>query len=76
MAILKFILFIVLFYYLAKSLVRIFFPILLKNFDSKINDSFQNKSKEGEVKIKYTKKNQKIDKNIGEYTDFEEVKDE
>jgi len=79
MAILKFILFIVLFYYLAKSLVRLLFPFLLKNLNKKMNSSNNfnvNNKKEGEVNIKFTKKENKIDKDIGEYTDFEELDDE
>jgi len=78
MAILKFILIVTLLYYLAKSLVKLLFPFLLKNLNNKMNsannNNFNNKN-EGDISIKYSKKNKKIDKNIGEYTDFEEIDD-
>ena len=79
MAILKLILFIVLFYYLAKSVVRLLFPFLLKNLNDKMNsanNSYVNNKEEGDVSIKVTKKDKKIDSDIGEYTDFEEIDDE
>ena len=78
MAILKFILFIVLFYYLAKSITRLVFPYLLKNLNDKMNfsnNTYDNKEKEGDISIKVNKKEGKIDKDIGEYTDYEELDD-
>jgi len=74
---LKFILIGVLAYYVLKYAIRLFLPLLGKKFEEKINQAsqpYQKIKKEGEITIEYKKnKNQQIDKNLGEYTDFEEL---
>ena len=74
---LKFILIGVLAYYILKSAVRLFLPFLGKKFEEKINQAsqpYQKIKKEGEITIQQKKsKSKPIDKNTGEYTDFEEV---
>lgn len=90
MQILRTILIIVLVYYAFKFLFRFLFPIILKNWVNKETQQFQQqanfmdgekakefaKQKEGEIKIKTTNKTQKPDTdNIGDYVDYEEIKD-
>lgn len=74
---LKLILIGVLVYYVLKVAMRLFLPFLGKKFEEKINrdsQSYQKIEKEGKVTIKYKKNtNDKIDKDLGEYTDYEEV---
>jgi len=67
-------------YYLLKSLGRIFLPAVFRNLErngaGRSNGYYQQK-REGEVTIQnYNKKPNDRSKNIGEYVDFEEVKDE
>ena len=77
---LKFILIGVLAYYILKSAVRLFLPFLGKKFEEKINQAnrpYQKIKKEGEITIQYKKNETKpIDKNTGEYTDYEELADD
>ena len=74
--------------YLIKMLTRIFAPILIKRFASKMQDRFQgqfnqqhqkpqNPSKqEGEVTLEKTKSSLKTKSdNVGDYVDFEEVEE-
>ncbi len=74
---LKFILIGVLVYYVLKSAVRLFLPFLGKKFEEKINQAgqpYQKIKKEGEITIQKKKtQSNPIDKNLGEYTDFEDV---
>lgn len=90
MQILRTILIIVLVYYAFKFLFRFLFPLLLKRWVDKKTQQFQQQSnymdsekakefakqKEGEIKIKTTKKSQKTDTdNVGDYVDYEDVND-
>ena len=74
---LKFILIGVLVYYILKSAIRLFLPLLGRKFEEKINQAgqpYQKIKKEGEITITRNKNNTKpIDKDLGEYTDYEEV---
>lgn len=79
---------IVLIYYTFKLFAKYVAPYLLKRwmekkmkdfngrnyqqFNQKRQDQF-NQTKEGEVKIKHKKRNNKNNDNIGEYVDYEEV---
>jgi hypothetical protein len=67
----------VLVYYVLKVAMRLFLPFLGKKFEEKINQAsqpYQKIEKEGKVTIKYRKNtNDGIDKNLGEYTDYEEI---
>lgn len=70
-------------YYLIKLIVRYLFPFLLVRFINRMQNKmggFQshtdNSSREGEVKVKYNpESNPKSNNDLGEYIDFEEVKD-
>lgn len=67
-------------YYLLKSVGRFLLPALFRNIQqntgSRNGGYYQNK-REGEVTIQnQSKKNNNYSKNIGEYVDFEEIKDE
>jgi len=73
---LKIILISVLVYYTVKTAFRLFLPLLGKKFEEELYRRAQNQNikREGEVTIKYQKdKQKKIDEDIGEYTDFEEI---
>ena len=76
---LKLILISVLVYYTIKTVFRLFLPLLGKKFVKEMNKRAYSQSKikkEGEVTIQINKKDaDKIDKNMGEYTDFEEIKE-
>ncbi len=74
---LKIILISVLVYYIFKTAFRLFLPFLGKKFEQEIYRRTQTQEKikrEGEVSIQIKKdKSKKIDKDFGEYTDFEEI---
>jgi hypothetical protein len=81
---LKIILIIILVYYTLKLLARIFAPFLFKyaakKFEQKFGNSYNYHSKdsskqqkEGETVIDSIPKQQKSNKNVGEYIDFEEI---
>ncbi|OQY05607.1 MAG: hypothetical protein B6I20_00775 [Bacteroidetes bacterium 4572_117] len=74
---LKFIFIGVLAYYILKSAVRLLLPFLGKKFEEKINQANQANKKikrEGEITIEQMKnKANPIDKNTGEYVDYEEI---
>ncbi len=74
---LKIILISVLVYYIFKTAFRLFLPLLGKKFEQEIYKRAQkqeNFKKEGEITIQIRKdKAKKIDKDFGEYTDFEEI---
>ena len=88
MGFLRTILIIMLIYYGIRFLSRLFVPILLKRFTSKMQDRFQHQfnqqynkqqdplQKEGKVTIENIKNStqQKSD-NVGDYVDFEEVEE-
>ncbi len=67
----------ILVYYVLKIAVRLFLPLFGKKFEDKINQAgkpYQKIKKEGEITIQKRKESGKpIDKNLGEYTDFEEL---
>jgi hypothetical protein len=77
MYLVKVILIIVLVYYLLKSIGRIVLPFLFNKAIEKINQQQGYKQKRnGDVTIHFEdKKNSNKDKNIGEYVDYEEIKD-
>ncbi len=74
---LKIILISVLVYYIFKTAFRLFLPFLGRKFEQEFYKRTQAQEKikrEGEVSIQIKKdKSKKIDKDFGEYTDFEEV---
>ncbi len=84
MGILRTIFIILVFYYLVKFLMRIIAPYLLAKGMNKMNDhlkreqSFKTEKKreEGKVTIQNNRDaEKKISPNLGEYVDYEEVKD-
>jgi bacteriorhodopsin len=70
-------------YYLIKLIVRYLFPFLLVRFINRMQNKMggfqaqaENASREGEVKVKYNPEtNTKSNSDLGEYIDFEEIKD-
>ena len=81
---LKTILIIILVYYTLKLLARLFAPFLVKYAAKKFEQKFGNgynynsqgsekNQKEGETVIDSVPKQQKSNKNVGEYIDFEEI---
>ena len=79
---LRTILFIILFYYVVKFLMRLFAPFLIKKVAEKMQEQAkqqygnqqQSTVKEGETVIDKAPRNQRQSKDdIGEYVDFEEV---
>jgi hypothetical protein len=75
----KIILFVYAVYFVLKSIARFLFPFLFTDFQRKMGgqnrSQFRNK-REGEVTIEFKGTGKKsYDKNIGEYIDYEEVKD-
>lgn len=89
MQLLRTILIILLFYYGFKFLFKFVAPVLLTRWLTKKTQQFQQqhqftdaekakefaKQKEGEVKIKTTKTNKPETNDIGDYVDYEEIKD-
>ncbi|MDG1933649.1 MAG: DUF4834 family protein [Flavobacteriales bacterium] len=87
MALLKFILGFFVFSYLIKLLFRFLAPYLLKRFANKMQDkfgqqfnhnSYSNKEPaqpEGKVTIEKKKSTERKSDNIGDYVDFEEIKE-
>jgi hypothetical protein len=79
MILLKLILFVYAVYFVLKSVARYFLPFFFGDFQGKVNGRNQNQYKnkrEGEVTIEYKGTGKKsFDKNIGEYIDYEEIKD-
>lgn len=90
MQIIRTILIILLVYYGFKFMFRFLFPFLLTRWVTKKTQQFQQqnqftdaekvkefaKQKEGEVKIKATKANKPETDGIGDYVDYEEVKED
>ena len=79
----KFLLYVILFYFCFKFLFRLIAPFLLKKMASKLqedlfkrtsNSSNFNKKKSGDTEVSYKKEND-IDPG-GEYVDFEDLNDE
>lgn len=65
-------------YYLYKFFTKFLFPLLLKRYVNKVTGNRQQNSqferRNGDVTIKYNnKKDKKVDKDKGEYVDYEEV---
>jgi hypothetical protein len=65
-------------YYLYKFFTKFLFPLLLKRYVNKVAGNRQQNSqferRNGDVTIKYNnKKDKKVDKDKGEYVDYEEV---
>ena len=85
----RFLLILIIVYYVFKLLVRFVFPFFLKNFVEKAQRKFyeQNphldpeaKKREGEVRVEHNPEKSasskgKPDDDFGEYVDYEEVKD-
>jgi hypothetical protein len=79
MVILKLILFGYAVYFILKTTARFLFPFLFANYQQKVNEQgraqFKNR-REGEITIEHKGTGKKAyDKNIGEYIDYEEIKD-
>lgn len=79
MILLKILLFAFAIYYILKSAMRFLLPPAFRNLEKKMRNQnqryYQNK-KEGEVTIQNEgKKKSDFGKGIGEYVDFEEIKD-
>ncbi|GAF04423.1 DUF4834 family protein [Saccharicrinis fermentans] len=83
MGVLRAIIILVAFYYLFRFIGRIVLPFLLAKGMSKMSKQYQRqqnfrdqqKREEGKMTIRKNSKNKKIvDADLGEYTDFEEVK--
>ncbi|TLX73079.1 DUF4834 family protein [Labilibacter sediminis] len=79
----KTIFFLVIFYYLFKFIGRVFLPIFINNRVKKMHEqqfgqtqqNYRQQQEEGKVTIqKKVKTNKAATSDIGEYTDFEEVK--
>lgn len=79
---LRTILFIILFYYIIKFLMRLFAPFLIKKVAEKMQEKAQQQYgnqqqtsvKEGETVIDKAPRNQRQSKDdVGEYVDFEEI---
>ncbi len=65
-------------YYTYKFLTKYVFPLMLKNYINKVSRKQQRENafqrEEGDVTIQYGRKNnKKVDKDKGEYIDYEEV---
>ena len=87
MALLKFILGFFVFSYLIKLLFRFLAPYLLKRFANKMQDKFGQQfnhtsysskepaQPEGKVTIEKKKSTERKSDNIGDYVDFEEIKE-
>lgn len=65
-------------YYTYKFLTRYVFPLMLKNYINKVNNTQRSKNQfqrdEGDVTIRYRKnEDKKVDKDKGEYVDYEEI---
>ncbi len=83
---LKFIFIFLLVYYGLKLITRYVVPFFAKRYIKNMQNNFNkqqhkkpyyNKSNEGDVIIKSNqRKGKKVDKDIGEYIDYEEVKDD
>jgi hypothetical protein len=75
----KIILFVYAVYFVLKSVARFLFPFLFSDFQRSMNGQNRNqfkKQREGEVTIEHKGSGKKgFDKNIGEYIDYEEIKD-
>lgn len=83
MSFLRAILIIIVIYFLARLIIRMFFPFLFqgyvkrktRDFNGRNQNSNKKRKKEGEITIDYlNKKEKKISKDKGEYIDFKEVK--
>jgi predicted nucleotidyltransferase len=77
MALLKLIFFAIIIYYSLKAIGKVFLPFLFNQTVQKINNQQNYKQKrEGEITIHFEEnKNSKYDKQVGEYIDYEEIKD-
>ncbi len=84
MGVIKFILFFVVFYYIFKFIGKVLFPMFISNQINKMNNHQQGQSdfinqqkkQEGKVTIRKESKSQKnTPDDLGEYVDFEEVKE-
>jgi hypothetical protein len=79
MVLIKVILFAFAIYYILKSVMKFLLPPAFRNLEKKMREQNQGnyqRKKEGEVTIKNNiKKKDDYGKNIGEYIDFEEIKD-
>jgi hypothetical protein len=77
MVLIKFLFYAVVIYFALKAVGRLFLPFLSNKVAQKINNHQGYKQrKEGDITIHYQdNKNSKFDKNIGEYVDYEEIKE-
>ncbi|MFN8257927.1 MAG: hypothetical protein U0W24_19680 [Bacteroidales bacterium] len=79
MVLIKFLLYSFAVYFVIKSVTRMIFPFLYANPQQKFSDKDRGRNKqkrEGEITIEHKGTGKKgYDKNIGEYVEYEEVKD-
>jgi len=79
MVLIKILLFVYAVYFILKTTARFLFPFLFKQVQQNINQQSKNqfsKKREGEVTVEFKGTGKKTyDKNIGEYIDYEEIKD-
>jgi hypothetical protein len=79
MVLIKILLFGFAIYFILKSVSRAILPLLFGDIQQKMNDNSRNQrknKKDGEITIEYKGTGKKsFDKNIGEYIEYEEVKD-
>jgi hypothetical protein len=77
MVLIKFLLFGYAIYFILKSVARAVLPLLFGDIQQKVNNPGQKRNKkDGEITIEYKGTGKKsFDKNIGEYIEYEEVKD-
>ena len=84
MGLLKFLFWLLFFYYLLKICARILAPILMKRFANKMQERFQQQyqnaqnppQEEGKVTLEKTKPSAQVKSDdVGDYVDFEEVEE-
>ncbi|MBN2173365.1 MAG: hypothetical protein JW731_04495 [Bacteroidales bacterium] len=79
MQLLRTILIIVLVYYLVKLIARYVLPLIVRYFIRKAQNDIQaregKRKKQGEMNIEYSPDKKQATDKLGEYVDYEEVKD-
>jgi hypothetical protein len=80
MQLLRIILIIIIVYYILKLVVRYLLPVFLKYAIRKTQQNYQKQNqpperKTGEIKVEYSPKKKSETGEVGEYIDYEEIKD-
>jgi hypothetical protein len=80
MQLLRIILIVIIVYYVLKFIGRYLLPIILKSAIKKVQHDFQQQHQPaernpGEIKVEYSPKKKSPDGELGEYIDYEEIKD-